>query len=948
MANSVGERLLALLQRRLVESLHDAVNEMLGDIGALSPDPAFAGTPFEGRVLTPVTPGGDSLLGRVAGLVSAGGEIALHGWRDQPADDAPRGIAYVVRLGSGVLAVSLVPAQGLTLRAVVPAGGSLDIVLGNGFAAKISARTAGELQVVLAADGSPTVTNAEADDFVEAEFSRTGHGDPLGVPGGPSVVFGACTVHGRLDYTGVELRRGAGLTLAGGEVALAPDFIAGLLPFDGTFPLDVSLTAEPGAGIALEGSPSLRVRLKGRDNWLDVALDLADENTLRVSALTKVDGNLPGVPVGIDVDGVGLSFGIPLTGKDFLVPAPTVDVVPLSGAGVSLGLPVVQGSGTLARSGNDLAGVLSVRIPPLDAIAFGVLSPPHDGIPLSLLVIVGATFPPPGIQIGFGFAITGVGGVVGINRRIDRDALLRAITDGTAAQLLFPADPVAAGEAAIRALPAVFPPAQGSFVAGPMFELAWGGARLISLSVAVLVESARQVRLAILGKLVVALPHPQLPLVFLQATFTGIIDPGEPSAMFVASLTGSHILGASLSGDVLLLARGGDDPAMVVSAGGFHPSFRPPRGVPALRRMSVDLCPLGVLQLRCEAYFALTSNTVQFGARLELVAEVAGCGLRGFLGFDALIQFSPFRFIADVAGGIALRVFGETLLGISLALHLEGPAPYLARGRGSLDLFLFEVSFDFEFGWGERPKTLPPPPGVGNDLRTALSDVASWRATGAAPAGVTLTPEAARRLAAGAVVDPGGKVSVHQEVVPLGVEINRYQGVPVPPQRWDLADGEFAAGQPAAWEREVRGRFAPGQFLAPGSDDEALGADAFVEFRNGVELVPTAPPALALRPVTLGWQDEVITDNRPEPAPAALPAVSEEVEYLLSAASATDPGWWTAPEEVVTVAAAVPVAAAFEWSMAQAPVEEAATSVELSQSLRGTAGMVVVERWEVP
>ena len=123
-----------------------------------------------------------------------------------------------------------------------------------------------------------------------------------------------------------------------------------------------------------------------------------------------------------------------------------------------------------------------------------------------------------------------------------------------------------------------------------MLQLSWGG-RVVSLSVAVLVEAATQVRLTIMGKLVVALPDPEAPLVFLQATFAGFVDPAEPSAMFVASLTGSHIVGAPLSGDMLLLTRGGSDPTLVLSAGGFHPSFPVPRGVPALARMSMTCAP---------------------------------------------------------------------------------------------------------------------------------------------------------------------------------------------------------------------------------------------------------------------------------------------------------------------------------------------------------------------
>ena len=85
---------------------------------------------------------------------------------------------------------------------------------------------------------------------------------------------------------------------------------------------------------------------------------------------------------------------------------------------------------------------------------------------------------------------------------------MRAVSDGSAASLLFPTDPSAAADAAISALPAIFPAAPGSVVAGPMFQLQdWGG-RMVSASLAQIIEISGEVRLAILGKVVVAIPTP--------------------------------------------------------------------------------------------------------------------------------------------------------------------------------------------------------------------------------------------------------------------------------------------------------------------------------------------------------------------------------------------------------------------------------------------------------
>lgn len=962
MGQSPGRQLLTTLQRELVHSLHDAATALVEQLAALAPDPGWDGTPFDGLVLGPVEPA-DPVLGALAGLATDNGKpaVGLHGWRDSIADGAARGVAYTVRAADGLaLVVSVTPSTPeLTMRASGLTGQSITVALGNGWSLRVGGAAAGSLEVSVGSDGSPRTTASSPGDWLEVEFRRAGTGGALGVPGGPSVNFGTVTVGGRLEVTANgALGRQAWIGVRDGEVTLAPGFLAGVLPFDLTYPLDVDVRVEPGSGFTLAGSPSLRTRLSAAgQRWLDIAGDVvtaADGSAaLRLRALTSVSGELPGAPVGVHVDGIGLELPIPLRRGAPILPDPAgLTAVEPDGVGVALALPVVSGSGAVAVIGDgpDLAGLLTVRIPPMSAQAFGVLTPAAGGAPLSFLVLIGATFPPPGIQIGFGFAVSGLGGVVGVNRRIDRDALIRAVTDGSAAHLLFPTDPAGAGPAAITALPSVFPAARGSTVAGPMFQLAWGG-RIVTLSVAVLAESARQVRLTILGKLVAALPDPAAPLVLLQATFTGIVDPGEPSVMFVASLTGSHIVGARLSGDMVLLVRGGADPALVLSAGGFHPAFPVPRGVPALRRMALDLCPTPLIDLRCEAYFAITSNTLQLGARIDLAVEVAECGFRGYLAFDALVQLSPFRFVADVSGGVCLRAFGQSLLAVHLALHLEGPAPWLARGRGSLDLFLFEVSLDFEVGWGSPPPAPPAPPDVGVELRAALADPTAWTAHGATPPGLTLTKAAAKELNAATAVDPYGSVTVRQTRVPLGLEIARFAGVAVAPQRWDVTTGEFGPGEPASRTTEVRDRFAPGQFVASGSDDAALGAPAFVELRSGVELLPAAATGAETRPVELTWEERIIAHELPAPergSAGALPAIAA-LELAMVAATAADATWWAPPAEVVAVAATPPVAAAFSWSMHGSPEQAAATALELGQSLAaaGRGDLMTVEAWEL-
>ena len=171
-----------------------------------------------------------------------------------------------------------------------------------------------------------------------------------------------------------------------------------------------------------------------------------------------------------------------------------------------------------------------------------------------------------------------------------------------------------------------------------------------------------------------------MPLVFIRATFTFGAFQLSPTPAFsmVASLDGSYIEGMPLNGDMFFLLRGGDDADFVFSAGGFNPRYTPPQEVPAnLQRLQLAVTPPGVPGIRAEAYLAITTNSVQFGARLELSDEIAGCGVDGWFSFDALFKWDPvFSFSIDASAGVAVQVIGQTLMGVQFDLVLEGPAPW--------------------------------------------------------------------------------------------------------------------------------------------------------------------------------------------------------------------------------------------------------------------------------
>ena len=266
---------------------------------------------------------------------------------------------------------------------------------------------------------------------------------------------------------------------------------------------------------------------------------------------------------------------------------------------------------------------------------------------------------------------------------------------------MFPENALARADEILRLARRLLPGASGHHVIGPMLQLNWGG-RIVTVSVAVLLEMPSPVRLFLLGRVLSAFPT-RCPAVRLQASLFGRLDPGVPLVEVLVSLAGSHVAGIPVSGDIYPLFRGGSDPAFVLCAGGFHPRYARPAGVPALRRLSMDLSG-GFLGLRADAYLALTSNCLQFGAMLHLDATIAGCGVEGYLGLDAIFVWEPtIAFSVRVQAGVAVLAFGERLASVALRFTLEGPGLWHAFGTGSISILWWDVDLDFDVRWGTPP-----------------------------------------------------------------------------------------------------------------------------------------------------------------------------------------------------------------------------------------------------
>ena len=172
-------------------------------------------------------------------------------------------------------------------------------------------------------------------------------------------------------------------------------------------------------------------------------------------------------------------------------------------------------------------------------------------------------------------------------------------------------------------------------------------------------------------------------------------------------------------------------------------------------------------------YFAVTSNSAQIGAHAELFFGFDEFSVEGHIGYDALLQFSPFNFIIEVSASVALKAFGVGVFGISLRFSLGGPNPFRARGTGSITLFFVPISADFDITWGESRNTTLPPIEVMPRLKAEFEKLDNWKAS--LPAGNNLLVSL-RKLEPAAdtlVLHPVGVLRISQKAVPLDLPIDK-------------------------------------------------------------------------------------------------------------------------------------------------------------------------------
>lgn len=622
------------------------------------------------------------------------------------------------------------------------------------------------------------------------------------------------------------------------EAGIGADPLSSLLGgAAGSAVADVGIGVDSTRGLTLSGSASPRIVLPARTgvgpfDLRELALELpAGEPAIALGGTFTVELG----PIKATVDGAGIKAvineGAIEAGANPLSVAPK----PPTGIGLSLDAGIIRGGGFLGVRPGGYGGALQLRLGPVDVKAVGLLTLDPD---FALVVVMSVEFNP-AIDLSFGFTLNAVGGVIGIEHRLDTDALRAKLSDGALDHLMFPDDPVGAAPAILDTLATIFPVQQGSIVIGPMVEIGWGRPISFLLAQVGVLISLPDPKIVIIGRVRIALPAPELPIVDLRASVYGEITPDY--LLVLVSLRGSRIAGFSVGGDIGMLIKWGGGAEFAISAGGFHPRYTPPKQLAGMQRLNIDLSPPAILELRAVAYFAVTSNSVQLGARVELGADLGVASISGYLSFDALIVFAPkFLFMIDLGIGLTVRAFGVTLCGVDIQLHLEGPGPWRAEGTAEVEILWWDVEIDVgPFTWGEDDNPPPPPAEPRELVWLALHhNPGSWQALMPPNADQTVRLRAAEPSDTEVTVHPLGLFEVRQHAVPLETVVVRVGPNPVPEgQRRVHLGPPTANGAATGPLNTISDQFAPGGFLDL-TDDEKLSRPGFEAMPSGVRSRP--------------------------------------------------------------------------------------------------------------
>lgn len=726
----------------------------------------------------------------------------------------------------------------------------------------------------------------------------------LGKPDGTRLEFGAARLLASAQLSGTQPSLLISAEVSSAALVLAASdgdgFVGDVLPAEGLrVPFTLGLAWSSDKGLTLLGSASLETTIPAGVSLGGVTLSAvnlalrASDGVISTEVSATVHASIGPVRAVLDRVGLRTALSMPSQGGNLGVADLSLGFKPPAGVGLAIdALGVLSGGGFLFHDEAQqlYGGAMQLSLhDQLTLTGFGLIATrmPDGSRGFSLIVFITAeNFHP--IPLGLGFNLLGIGGMVAIHRTFDEEAIRQGLKSGTLATLLFPRDSLGNVPALIQALTTAFPARRGSYLLGLLVKIGWLTPPLVLLDLALILELGARERLLVLGRIRAQLPSPQNEQIRLNMETLGVIDFDAGTAALDAVLVDSRLAYKfPITGGAALRANFGSasDANFVLAAGGLNPHFKRPRGFPSLDRLAISLSSGNNPRLVCEAYFAITSNTLQFGARAWLYASAAGFSVEGDVGFDVLVQVAPLHFIVDYHARVQLKRGSHNLFMVEVKGELEGPRPLRVSGKATFKIlwFGFSVRFDTTLVHGDPPP-LPPAVNVLAELIQALRAPESWSIQRPAhyPHGVALR---SLPTGAGLVLDPLGQLAVKQQVVPLntGQDIDIFAGAPVAGERRFALSAMI--GQLALEPTPLQASFAPAQYFAM-SDDEKLSAPPYQSMDAGYVFGTSEAVINAAKivPAPLGYRTIVVTPDASASAASAsaIATAAQPPSYTLT------------------------------------------------------------------
>jgi hypothetical protein len=378
-----------------------------------------------------------------------------------------------------------------------------------------------------------------------------------------------------------------------------------------------------------------------------------------------------------------------------------------SGPGISIAGGLVKFDGPPV----EYDGMLLIKIGSIGAIVIGSYSVVGSGPDeYTSLAIFGGVFVPIGLTPIIN--LTGIALGLGYNRRLIVPEDLRRIPDFMLVKALDRPEALANNPMqALFEFREQVPPARGALwlaagVRGTSFEV-------VNITAVLYVALDRGVDVGLLGVARMALPADDAAVVSIELALKARFSTSEGLFSVQAQLTDNSWLitrECQLTGGFAFFMWFRRS-QFLLTIGGYHPSFQPLPEYPVVPRVGYRWNFMGVVQIKGEAYFALTNTAVMTGTRMEATYGPGWIQVWFHAHTDILVTWDPFHYDVEIGitVGARLRIrvcfFGCCTIHISVSvgatLHLEGP-PF--HGSVTADLGVISITIPF----GDDARSLPP------------------------------------------------------------------------------------------------------------------------------------------------------------------------------------------------------------------------------------------------